>query len=258
MKKTILFMLCLALMTSFTSLKASIIYTDITDGQPASIDMNNDGTAEFTISSSGMGTDVGDYIMYITGCNIIASGTASSGWDVAAGLTLNASIGSTGNFIGQGDCEVTGWGGTTTFPLNADKYLGVEFLISGAVHYGWIRVYVTGTADNYTITYKDYAYESTANTAILAGNKPTGILENGFNSNGFKFLNNNNSVKINAEAGNTINTIQIFSANGQLVKAINANNSTNANVDINDISNGVYVLVILTENKKSFTHKFVK
>ena len=101
MKKTIFLMLCIAFTTTFLSVKATIVYTDITDGQPAHIDMNNDGTAEFTISSSGMGTDVGDYITYITGCNIIASGTTADGWDVAAGLALNAPIGSTGNFIGS-------------------------------------------------------------------------------------------------------------------------------------------------------------
>ena len=93
MKKTIFLMLCIAFTTSFLSVKATIVYTDITDGQPASINMDNSDTAEFTISNGGGGTCVGDYITYITGCNIIASGTAASGWDEALGMALNAPIG---------------------------------------------------------------------------------------------------------------------------------------------------------------------
>jgi hypothetical protein len=53
------------------------------------------------------------------------------------------------------------WRGVT------DGYLGVEFLISGAVHYGWIRLDVASNGIDFTI--KDYAYESIANTQILAG-----------------------------------------------------------------------------------------
>ena len=259
MKKTIFLMLCIAFTTSFLSVKATIVYTDITDGQPATINMDNSGTAEFTIANGNL-TTFGDYISYISGCNIIASGTVANGWDVAAGLSLNDPIGSTGNFIGQGDCEVTGWGGTTTFPLNVDKYLGVKFLISGNVHYGWIRVYVTGTADNYTVTYKDYAYENTPNTTILAGNKATGINETILaNDNGFKFYNNQNQVKIvSEEANNTINTVELLNINGQLIKTINANNSKSVNVDIDNISKGVYFIMILTDNKKNSIHKMVK
>ncbi len=260
MKKTIFLMLCIAFTTSFLSVKATIVYTDITDGQPASINMDNSGTAEFTISNGGGGTCVGDYITYITGCNIIASGTAASGWDEALGMALNAPIGSTGNFIGAGDCEVTGWGGATTFPLNVDKYIGVKFLIGSNTYYGWIRVYVTGTANNYTVTYKDYAYENTPNTTILAGNKTTGINETILaNDNGFKFYNNQNQVKIVSEdASNYISTVELFTINGQLVKTINAYNSKSVNIDIDNISRGVYFIMILTDTKKNFIHKIVK
>ncbi len=259
MKKTIFLMLCIAFTTKFLSVKATIVYTDITDGQPATINMDNSGTAEFTIQN-GAGTCVGDYITYITGCNIIASGTAASGWDEALGMAKNTPIGSTGNFIGQGDCEVTGWGGATTFPLNVDKYLGVKFLIGTNTHYGWIRVYVTGTANNYTVTYKDYAYESLANVSILAGENPTGINETILsNDNGFKFYNNQNQVKIvSEEANNTINTVELLNINGQLIKTINANNSKSVNVDIDNISKGVYFIMILTDNKKNIIHKMVK
>lgn len=249
-------MLCIAFTISFSGVKATIVYTDITDGQPATINMDNSGTAEFTIHN---GTSTGDYITYISGCNIIASGNATTGWDVALGMALNAPIGSTGNFIGFGDCEVTGWGGATTFPLNVDKYLGVKFLIGTNTHYGWIRVYVTGTADNYVVTYKDYAYENAPNTTILAGNKPTGINETILNTNSFKFYNNQNSVKIVSEqAGNNINSVELFNSNMQLIKTINANNSNNATIDIDNLSKGVYFVLILTENKKNIIHKIVR
>lgn len=50
-----------------------------------------------------------------------------------------------------------------------DKYLGVQFNISGSTHYGWIRLDVTSSGD---FIVKDFAYESTPGTGILAGAMP--------------------------------------------------------------------------------------
>ncbi|MFN0275201.1 MAG: T9SS type A sorting domain-containing protein [Chitinophagales bacterium] len=48
-----------------------------------------------------------------------------------------------------------------------DKYLGVKLDISGAIKYGWIRMDVS--ADNKTVTIKDFAFENTSGFDILAG-----------------------------------------------------------------------------------------
>ncbi|WP_412476488.1 T9SS type A sorting domain-containing protein [Flavobacterium sp. TBRC 19031] len=157
------------LITSFS--RAAIIYTDIPDGIPSGLDFNTDGSYEITISNnflSGQGT----YLTYSLPSNVY--GVSSGQWDAAAALDFGFSIGATGNWFGFGDCTVTGNSHPTTFPLNADKYLGFKINIAGSVYYGWARVYVTAAGTGplgttYLVTYKDYAYESTPNTPITAG-----------------------------------------------------------------------------------------
>ncbi len=157
--------------TAMPQAKAAIVYRDIPDGIPSGIDFNADGTNEFTISNdilSGQGT----YITYSSPSNIYSP--SSSQWDVAAALDSGFSIGPSGNWFGAVDCTVTGNSSPTSFPLNTDKYLGFKINLSGTVYYGWARVYVTtlGTGPmgtTYKVTYKDYAYENTPNTAITAG-----------------------------------------------------------------------------------------
>ena len=53
------------------------------------------------------------------------------------------------------------------FANTGDKYLGVKFLSGGTLHYGWMRLSCTVAPVTYTI--RDYAYEATANTPIIAG-----------------------------------------------------------------------------------------
>jgi hypothetical protein len=58
------------------------------------------------------------------------------------------------------------------------RYLGLEFMISGQVHYGWARVAVTRTGKGFdknsiTATLTGYAYETIPNKPIITG-KTTG------------------------------------------------------------------------------------
>lgn len=68
------------------------------------------------------------------------------------------------------------WGGSPT-----NRYLGVRFLISGQVHYGWIRLMVTTNPEPHTphmsATITAYAYETVAKKAILAGTAETPTAE---------------------------------------------------------------------------------
>jgi hypothetical protein len=53
---------------------------------------------------------------------------------------------------------------------NATAYLGLKFVISGRVHFGWARVKVApGTPNGYNATLTGYAYETIANKPIIAG-----------------------------------------------------------------------------------------
>ena len=169
--KTILLVLALIFLSNSN---ATIIYTDIIDGQPAGIDFNQDGTLEFEITPMN---GLGDYITYNGGGNnnIYAS---AAGWDVPEDLLINAVIDATGSWNGAGDCAVAGWGGVPDFVLNQDRYLGMRFDLAGITYYGWVRVELVENGVDawgdiaYEVIYKDYAYEDVANTAIPAGAMP--------------------------------------------------------------------------------------
>jgi hypothetical protein len=70
-----------------------------------------------------------------------------------------------------------------------NRYLGFKFKIDGQFHYGWARMTVTTTAHSgYTATLTGYAYETTPNKGIVAGQEsgPAEISDNikGMNSTG--------------------------------------------------------------------------
>jgi hypothetical protein len=54
---------------------------------------------------------------------------------------------------------------------NTNRYVGVEFVIDGATHYGWIRMTTTAGKRRYeaAFTITGYAYETVAGQAIKAG-----------------------------------------------------------------------------------------
>jgi len=161
MKKIIFSLLTLTLSAG---VNAQIVYTDIPDGQPVGLDFNSDATYEFDITTS---TNLGDYIEYSGTDNNIHAISAAE-WDVpnfvAQGFTIDAS----NNWEGAGDCSTDAWGGgNATVVANTDQYMAVKFNLTGTnVYYGWVRVNINATGD---VTYKDYAYNSTAGQTINAG-----------------------------------------------------------------------------------------
>lgn len=85
---------------------------------------------------------------------------------------------------GEGDyhnwVDEYGIGGDTDFDEiegqwynEEDKYLGVQFLIDGAVHFGWVQLTTDSTSKIYQNVYiKAYAYEATPGAPIYAGILP--------------------------------------------------------------------------------------
>lgn len=237
---TLLLMFVLTIMVS--GLNAKIIYTDIPDGTPAGIDFNNDGTDEFTI-----GGTAGNTILYSGGNNIYMAGTVQQGWDLpeplAAGFTIDAS----GNFIGFGDCGVTGWGGPNTFPLNQDEFIGVIIKLSGQTHYGWIRLNATGTAgQNAVVTYKDFAYNDVADAPIDAGDiGSAGIGLSEISQTDLSVYPNPSLdfITLKSNAQSEIENITIHSMDGKLI-LIKTNIDSEGRIDISRLDNGSYIIAL--------------
>jgi hypothetical protein len=115
-----------------------------------------------------------------TGASVILSGGHGS----AAALLPGAVIGSGDNFrpvhnankqmlFGLYAMSASGITNSTVrgnWDAVANRYLGLEFLISGQVHYGWARLSTKTTRrGGFSAVLTGYAYETTPNQSIMAG-----------------------------------------------------------------------------------------
>lgn len=134
---------------------------------------------------------------------------------------------------------------------NSDKYLGLEFKIGTQTHYGWARLSVDN-ANCFTI--EEYAYESTPNTTILAGDKglSTSISDLNLIPNVTVYAANEVlNVKVPAEViGFNVKLIDMLGRT--IVNETIA--SSNHKVDIANNSKGVYIVLIEGEGK-AFSEK---
>ncbi len=145
------------------------------------LDINNDGITDFTLrNTTSHNTDQGFWNL----SEHAVAGNAVAGTFVYRGFPENAHAFNKGDQIGasqvffQGQEKLvsfySGGGGYSARGnwINLrDRYLGLKFQIAGQTHFGWARFSVqvlTGPVRiNATLT--GYAYETTADTPIIAG-----------------------------------------------------------------------------------------
>ncbi len=145
------------------------------------LDFNNDGTIDFRITNVMSNTNaclIFDWAA--NGHNIWTNGTLSTGgWDDIVPITANTSIGSSGNWEAQGDAYIVNYYGESLFSTG-ESYVGFRLGFNGETYYGWAKVNITGSEGAYQVQWLQCAYESTPNTAILAGStgSSSGICEN--------------------------------------------------------------------------------
>lgn len=128
-----------------------------------------------------------------------------------------------------------------------DGYLGVSFQFDGNTHYGWVRMDTDVDGDN-IITIKDYAFESSPDTAIGAGDSGLGIEDEAFNS--FEHFTSNEVLTL--KAATAMENVTIYNINGQVVvnKALS---STTETVDLSAQATGVYIAKVTIDGaEKSF------
>jgi len=248
---------------------AQVIYTDVnpditqTTIGSYQLNLNNDTAVDFHI----------DRLTYVSGSNnidhVIVDGansnelltnmqpiSSSSSYILAKALNTNNLIDSNetiwesfGFMNAQGiysgnPVNLGNWQGVT------DKYLGLRFKIAGQWHYGWARLDVDATATSFTI--KDYAYESTPNKKILAGQTVATINENNLIDN-ISIYSNNKTLFVDLK-DNNINdgTIKMYNMAGQEIKTCEINNA-NMQINVEDLANGIYVVNIY--NNQSIVSK---
>ena len=220
--------LCVSLITN-----AQIIYTDINDGVPTGIDFNQDGTPEFDISDMMSTGDYVEYYNYGVDNNIHAIGTqATEDWDVPACVSNGFTIDANSNWEGAGDCAINGWGGgNSSITQNQDTYLAVRFNLGGTdVYYGWVMINVDNSEN---VTYKEYAYNSVANTPINAGEVDVSAIL----VTSISVQSQNNATEINTVGGSLqmITTILPTNADDNSVSWSVINDSGTATINSNGL-----------------------
>lgn len=248
---------------------AQIVYTDIipdstvtTDGGSYDLDLNNDGTFDFTFnltinpggSSSSAPPPYNKVGVAALNSNLVAgSATGAYIYPLAmnAGDTVKPSL--TWN-MGTSQSMGSYWGGTAPYGNwlgKTNKFIGLKLDVSGSIYYGWARLDVTPTATAFTI--KDYAYMNAVNQPIVAGaSASVGIVEN--NLAGLQIYNDNRRVFIrlqNAVEG----TISINNTLGQEVYN-SKTEGTEQEIGLADVKAGIYFVSIRSQNIR-FTKKII-
>ena len=143
------------------------------------IDLNHDGTIDFLIQERGSTGHGNSSYSGVWAKEAFGNAVAGNGGSASA-LSKGAVIGPQQNFISSkgsfGEVMIDGWcnidrscGSGGQWRNVQNRYLGLKFQIERKSHYGWARLSVQLQSYKITSTLTGYAYETTPNKAIHAG-----------------------------------------------------------------------------------------
>ena len=249
-----LYTLSIALISFILSenVNASIVYTDVipdltsTGNFTQDIDLDNNVAPDFRMT----GAQAGNFSFNIMQAGQIGTNNLvlSDGAGNASALALNTVIGPSSTTWYQMNASnlimitVTNSVGTGTWAGATDMYLGLEFMINTNTHYGWARF--TFAQNTNTVIFKDYAYDNTPNTPILAGATFTAIADFSTAEKMIsKIYPNPASSIITIDLKNPVEKANFIISDifGNTVKQIEVAENTSAiKIDLTDMAAGIY------------------
>jgi len=275
-----LFAFIISVMIYSASSYAQIVYTDINPdvvrsctftggcGTAYTVDLNNDGINDFTLAPRFRTFTCGNCrnlaAVFADRDSAIIRSTAQS-WiaDTVRGYALNTLIDSSLEWTNNlhvlssitSNCQIcpSGRGNYLVRPPASGpwtnvsgKYLGLKIQVGSDFYYGWIKLGVAIASYTVSITVMEYAYNSTPNQPILAGQKPiTGIIGNEFASSINLFPNPaNNHLTIDLGNNNQKVDVAISDINGKIIYSTTA--AQQLEVNTTDFAAGMYVVKFQT------------
>lgn len=273
-----------------TGASAQVVYTDVNPDvvlTPAgtaqyALDLNNDAAIDMafgmfegqqTGSFTTSGQTVNYTVDYVGGVNdMTTSAPSTNGWmgsssSAPSAVAAGTPITSAGTFQnGQGvigliqdvgfGAPFSAYGYTTSSGsfLGTEAFIGARFDISGATHYGWVRVEMA--ADGTSMTIKDFAYDATAGTAINAGDTGNGTA--GLNDISSDVVIRTVGGNLRIELDNVSNAdIIVSNLSGQNVINDNMNSDVKV-ISLSDLSTGIYLVNVTTEAGTTTKKIYVK
>jgi hypothetical protein len=156
----------------------------ITAGRPVSIDLNKDGLPDFEFSTTTFRSaqsshlNVKETVTPLTGGAVVGGPLGAFPGPYASALARGAKIGPSAHFA-SGEVVIqrlsvysSGQGrtyGNWSYYAGKNRFLGVEFLIKGETHYGWIRLALGSVPQSVPSSILGYGYETVANKRLSAG-----------------------------------------------------------------------------------------
>jgi hypothetical protein len=248
LKKLAIF--CYFLMLFNTRSFAQIIYTDIPDATPNAtypLDLNNDNTVDFLIQFGLI-----DKVMCIPQNNNAYAGEFINGMYLPWALSASSNIcDSLATWYDANNPGTMAWGTTIGYWAGASNtYLALKLMVGTNTYYGWARFDFQPSSTSFTI--KDYAYESTPNACIQAGESSLGIAEEGSNgiiSIGPNPFSKSTTIKITGNPKNA--SLTLYNAYGQLFKEIKNITEKEVSLSRDHLPSGIYFIQVTDENKSS-------
>lgn len=140
------------------------------------LDLNNDGTTDFTVAMRSSTSSSTNAILYKEGMSVTGVNSVAAKSDNQSSLLFRFLV---CDFI-QEDNPGAVWAYSfqafnvrsysSSYGVGSvnDFYAGLLLVKNGDTHYGWVRLDINPDSSR-SIVIKDYAYEKTPNTAIQAG-----------------------------------------------------------------------------------------
>jgi hypothetical protein len=243
---------CLFILFCFNhKIYSQIIYTDIPDATPNatySLDLNNDTIIDFTFGFGGSGSSIGVFCNPLN--NNAYAGNFVNGtyfpWALSASNTICASLATWYDSNTSGTMSLGASIGY--WPGETNKYLALRLNVGDNTYYGWARLDFLEMSGSFTI--KDYAYQSTPNACIQAGQSNLSSNEN-MGQSVFSVYPNpfNSSATLQTYSNYKNVSLTIYNFNGQIVKQ-----KTNLSGQIfslfrENLPNGMYFISLSEENK---------
>ena len=270
------------------NINAQVVATDLNPdvivdslSAPYSLDFNNDANPElnfFVQHINGSSSTQGVQFTYdgaVAGLNITpgmnligtpGTGSSSSSFQLTAlnngdPIASAANFGTSANNILGLDMIVDA-GILGQIPIQqgnflnqSNKYLGGKLTAGANTFYGWVELSVNSNASQITI--HKYAYQSTPNTSILAGEGGNSGLEQVALENKVTIIGTPENVKINVTPDLIGAAVSIVSMSGQSLKS-DVLTDVNNTISFDGISTGIYQVVVSTSTEKTTERVYIK
>lgn len=261
----------------YTDVNPDITLTPVVGRESYPIDLNNDGTIDFTvfaldtivveggqnIPTVGVGLDIHGNNQLDAATEAVGTGNILAVTSYSIGQTIDNS----GNFMSTSGGGFLFPGGALGISANipflgltnggnfintTDKYIAVKFEVGTSMpttHYGWIKVDVANNAANIVI--KGFAYNSTAGDEIRSGDEGNGFTEISEKelANAIVFYGNNELNIRGIDGAYNVSVIDLLGKSISNTRVVN-----NASINLNSVNNGIY-LVQITKGSSVVTKK---